>query len=537
MNTPDPNFPNSVRPGLIQRLLIHFAGASPSVFPQLSPDVAPEEIGKYTRMGATVLVPFALALGAGSFTIYTLQEEKSLGVALAFGFIWALAILIIDIGIMSQLLKQRPVTLMDQRPRPAAFGQSAPTFTINPQDSGTRRLVLAIVRFCIAATLGMLMSHCLVLAIFHGRVQHRIEEVRTERRSVIENEASPALGALNRSIADARAVAAMPDHDAFLAAWNAWLKSNGGTSLTAVAEKEPHGTTGDQAVLDAVKPYEDRINKLAEDLSKKRTDREFSKLELGKLQGDRANAVEMARAERNGEEKSATWKSDVFGQLPIKTSGFVGKANSHKIFTDTIELGIAAINRESDRLKTREQLVADAEKSLNEAIATKEKVLTDLINDSTKDISEGAAAYRERRSSADAAARQALTAEVARREAELQRLEKERLTRLSPVSGVSYDLMEQTEALHDLAFSKGKTILAMIILVLLCLMFLDLAPLMMKLMHKPGPYEDFLTIRTHYATTAPPVTSSAPAGTGRSRPLNPQRQASGPRRPPPPPMN
>src|ERR1043166_173254 len=93
--------PISQAPGLLKSALIHLAGADPKVFRYLPA----HEATHYAKMGASVLIPFLLAVTAGSFTVYTLQSHKDLYLALFFGVVWAVIILIIDIVAMSQIVK------------------------------------------------------------------------------------------------------------------------------------------------------------------------------------------------------------------------------------------------------------------------------------------------------------------------------------------------------------------------------------------------------------------------------------------------
>ena len=498
--------PDDPSPRGIKALLIHLAGADPKAFVHLPPS----ESSDYAKMGFTVLIPFTLALTGGTYTLYTLQDApKNMMAALPFGVVWALMILGMDVAIMSQLAKRSPVI---SAPPPNAYRQAysgAQQQTPPPPkaSSGTfRRLILALLRIMIAGTLGLVMSHCLVLAIFKGRVHSRIEDVRSLQRADVEAKERPALERKQHQASSAIRVQGLAGRDQFLSAYNHLQVELGAAVIPDSAKQNTGPDTTEASITATLKPYEDQITQLNSVAEEKSNAVLIKAKEIDRMKEERKQALKVYDNERKGIAGTYTWYTAPFKSgMPAETSGIKNdppdedgpRAEFIKTRIAEADIHIATQQVELDQMQ---KLAESAENEVRAAVDRKNAAKARMLDNNTAGIEGKLKAYEASQQDTEKKARAEIERIVARLTKERDNAEQQYNIRFKPITGVSYDLLEQTEALHDLALgntdeakgTKQWTILGLIILILICLMFIDLTPLMMKIMHPPGHYDAFV---------------------------------------------
>jgi len=488
MNQPaEPPLPPEQKLGFIKQSLIFLSGADPRTFRHLPPSEASE----YSKLGFLVIIPFILALTAGSFTVYTIQETKSFPMALLFGVVWAIMILAIDVGVMSQLVRK---DIDDEAPRRDYYGYQEETQPATEPGREKRRVVLAFVRIMIAATLGAVMSHCLVLAIFKGRVQSQMESERRHLRSKVESEFLPAINKLESDLNAMNRVSAYTDQDQFLAAYHRFLDPSE-KMLPRTDLKEQFSGLPEASKSEDLKG---RFANVASKLEQSKNELALRKKKIQSLSLELLRAKKMLGEERVGDNTRYQWLMSPFaGEMPETTSGEGGNGTQAKTMGILIKSAAAEVKRMEGEIKKRQALVSateaefttvskekdQAEQSLREALSAKQLA----------QYEEG----RTARMNNEKQARQTLDRKVAVLTTELEERQLQYKVSRSSLVGESYDLLEQTEALHNLVTgadggSKKLTILALILLILICLMFIDLTPMIMKLMKPPGAYERWI---------------------------------------------
>lgn len=527
-----------LRPRGLKAIFIHLAGADPRVFTHLPPS----EGSDYAKMGFTVLIPFILALTAGTFTLYTLQDTpKSLLVALPFGIVWALMILGMDVAIMSQLAKRLPPQPLPVVSGPRqAYGRPAqpPPAPVRGSDGGLRRFILALLRIMIAATLGLVMSHCLVLAIFKGRVQSQIEDVRTGMRSEIEERERPAVEKLQKQAATAARVQGLANRDQFLAAYNALQVDLGAATILDVP-KQSGSLEGDGSIELTLKPYEAQISQLTTIADEKSNKALIKEKEIDRMKDELVQAEEAWRNERDGVPKNYTWYTPAFkAGMPTETSAKKGTGSRADFIRERIDDAKKIMEEHQSQLASLQQQAKAADEEVLLAGERKNAAKAKLLENNTTGIVEKINAYEAAQKATETKARGEIDRIVKDLTKKRDAAEAQYNTRVKPLIGASYDLLEQTEALHDLALghnqaSKGSkqwTILGLIILILVCLMFIDLTPLMMKLMHPPGHYDQWVA-----RPPAPPESSASRRPDAYYNGAPPPSSSAGYSQPPPPP--
>jgi hypothetical protein len=229
------------------------------------------------------------------------------------------------------------------------------------------------------------------------------------------------------------------------------------------------------------------------------------------LQADQLEVKKMLRDEESGLVATYSFKSRHFQKLPVTaTSGRQGTGSHVGIISQYLTGSETELRHlQSDLLRT-EADVKEAGQTVQEArtkFRTALESLTRTADESAQRMIEENEAVKK---TVYASADQDIKKRANELEAGLTRLRADYAVAREPITGQSYDLMEQTEALHDLALgrhgveggSKQTTILWLIILILICLMFIDLSPLFMKLMRPAGAYERWKAMAA--AGTLPP---------------------------------
>jgi|GEM_PF-3890988 len=480
--------------GPFQRFLIHLAGADPGVFQKLGPS-GRSEASDFLKLGITVLVPFVLALAAGSFTLYTIQDDpKNFLVALFFGIVWALIILGIDVAIMSQLLKAVDLPPPESAVRGYRWETPAPRPV---RKKGWGRICLPILRVVMAAALGLFMSHCLVLAIFKGRVQQQMEHVRASLQEGVDDRFLARIVAEEKQLAEAQRISNIVDRDTFYAGYQKFMKSlTGGDDAVVLPGDAKGGSESNDPVL---KPYAEAIRQASEEANARDSEKDNVFMEMSRLEGDQLQARRMLQDEGKGIVTTYSFNSRYFQKLPVKVTTGKQGPGSH---TDLINQYIAGYDAERKTLETALRQ-ADADLQLaNKAVQDAKTKYRQAVDAQATAADQSARRVQEANEAAKKKVYAAAEEDIRKRskdlEESLHRLQADYGVARGPVSGRSYDLMEQTEALHDLALgrngasstgSKQTLIFWLVILMLVCLMLIDLTPLLMKLMRQPGAYE------------------------------------------------
>ena len=542
MNDYDSDNATGYQPGFIQRIFIHFAGADPDAFQYLK-EVGKSEANEFAKLGFTVLVPFIMALGAGTFTIYTLMDPKSLAISLTFGVVWAIMILAIDVAIMSQLVKrvEPPASVRSQR----AFSQASPPKP-RKRPSNFRNFLLALCRITIAATLGALISHCIVLAVFKNRVAGQMEAARAAKQKLVNADHLPDLKEKEAVLAEAQRVANLADPDAFYTGYGQFLQMLAKSDPAGAAASPALPGEGDGTVEDPIlKPFALQKQSATEEFNEKDAAAARARAEVNAIELDKGRAQKMIQDETKGIVRTYSFDSIYFQSMPIKsTSGKEGKGSQ----AAAIQRYSEGSDKELARLRAKAD-GADAEaKTANDALTAAKKKYQEqqmeLINAMSAAASQRRTEMERQKSSAITEARAALAKRIATLQKEMDNLRGTYDRAMNPISGDSYDLIEATEALHDLALGRAEpgmpatkhgAVLALILILMACLFFIDITPLMMKMLHQPGAYEGWKAWAQQEALMPGAF----------NRPENPARDAppswsgggypSGPKRPPPPP--
>jgi hypothetical protein len=350
----------------------------------------------------------------------------------------------------------------------------------------------------------------------------------------VEKEELPGVEKAQQQLFSAKRVDGLADRDQFLAAYNALQIELGAKTSTEAMRSDPAADTNIAATL---KPYEDQIdqlNKTAEQSSSaalaKERDVDLMKREL-------LQAEEARRNELNGVPKTYIWYTPPFkAGMPVETSAIPGKGSRLEGINRAIKQGTSAMEEHKAELAKLQERAKKAEEEMRQAIEKKNAAKTTLLENNTSGIVKKIADYESAQKATEAKAREELSVTMKDLTAKNDKVKAQYETRMKPITGSSYDLLEQTEALHDLAFGhgdKGKgskqlTILGLIVLILVCLMFIDLTPLMMKMMHPPGYYDQWAA-----RPPSPAYQGSARGDYYRNPP--PQGQSAFHSNPPPPP--
>ena len=275
-------------PSPLSGFFIHLAGAEPSVFRHLPIT----ETSDFTKLGLTLLIPFILALGAGSFTVYTLLEDKSIGLALGLGLIWAVMVLMMDVAIMSQLMQRNSG---DDGPRRASEtgGQAQPR-----KSKSRKRLVLGFLRIGIAATLGVVISHSLVSLIFKDRIEQQLQGMSNAELLKIEEQYRPEITEAEQKINEFRHVQGLSaDPEEFLSAYLALTAKWSGKTDSGNGSSKAE----DQSKVGAeLEPFEKALQSALGYETEKRVAFEQQEEELGRMNRERTLADQARLNESNG---------------------------------------------------------------------------------------------------------------------------------------------------------------------------------------------------------------------------------------------
>ena len=469
--------------GFFRSLLIHLAGADPNAFSKLPPS----ETSDFVKLGMTVLVPFGLALVAGTFTLYSLQDPdgKSMGKAGAIGVLWALVVLVIDVAVMSQLVKEVPDEL-DSDLRPLVSHEK-------PSRKGNRRNnIVALLRITIAATLGFLMSHCMVLYAFKTRVEQQVNANRVPRINAI-NKQYEKIDQLNASMAEAIKVKNELDPAKFLLEYG---KLGGQLAPTA----SPATQASDTGLASNVAKLNTDIEALQRAHDSKWAPFDKNKQaaldDLDKLQRDVTQAELMLDYEKAGRRTDTfQYLTEDFAKLGVGgTSGIEGQGTRYtriRALIDASKSKIARSRAEVEALAAQQQI---DKKKMEALVAAKQADIQRLESTMTNVALAGAGA-------ADvlaAKSRPLLDQQIENTKSEIAKLTAERDNTLGALRSGRSDVLEQTSALHDMMQGKGDetqggghqlAMIGMVLLVMACFILIDLTPLMMKLTREPGLYE------------------------------------------------
>src|SRR5262249_53915826 len=137
------------------------------------------------KLGATLLIPVSLALLAGGYTITTLFGRLSIGIVGAVA--WAACIFLIDLAVMATIT-HRPGESGDRIYRNTPLSRLRAHIGGMLGGHGMSRTLrrFAFMRMLMALVLGTLMSHTLVMGIFHQRVFEEIEANRQVQLADLE---------------------------------------------------------------------------------------------------------------------------------------------------------------------------------------------------------------------------------------------------------------------------------------------------------------------------------------------------------------
>lgn len=507
-------------PGPFKSFLIHLAGAEPSIFQYLR---SPGEATNFAKMGATVLIPFAIAVAAATYTAYTLMETKLLWKAWLFGIGWGLIIAIIDVAIMSQMMKPRERKKADDDSGPSLFKAKKP---LHRKASFAERLfgrfgnlLVAGSRAVIAIVLGVIMSHTIVLGLFKNQVKQEIEAVRSDKREQFETEFGD-LEELKRQKNRLRFVANQQTPSSRISAYEEYLAEFSGTPLETIDAtiSKPQEIEGVESFKDADlwKRWEVEEERLRTRY-REQTDENYERLEsaqddLANLEADLKAAKDLRLAEIEGEKREGViFLTSLFrSNLRDYTTGEIGVGT----YADTIqefidETATVEIQEQRNRVEEledrRDALETDYQKDISDIVARRTEALEKLesIEMQLLDTQQQAAIKENRRrmeAQEDAAAE--IATKVAGEETQLsnqiENRQREYEIKMASVSGASYDLGEQTRALHELAWGSPHSDDAdehfqwYVLILMIGLMSVDLVPLLVKFFRRYSEYDAFL---------------------------------------------
>jgi len=118
------------------------------------------------KIGITIFIPLLFALCAGAYTVFTLTESKVLAVALA--PIWSVIIFMLDFAVL-------PLLVAKPRLKVSYHGRLS---RIRAESNG-RAWGVGLTRLAIGLVLGSVISHSLLLGLFHQRIDTEIQTVRS----------------------------------------------------------------------------------------------------------------------------------------------------------------------------------------------------------------------------------------------------------------------------------------------------------------------------------------------------------------------
>lgn len=506
-------------PGRIKSILIHLAGAEPGYFKYLSAHNA----SQYAKIGLSVLVPFILALMAGSYTTYNLQEEpKSQLVAMLVGAVWAAFILIVDVTAMSLMVKQRALPPLLPLPSPPpphgprpVYGRippAEPAHPAGPALPAARNKQIALVRLSIALVLGLFMSHSLVLLVFKNRVLQQSQMNRDRLKTELKTEQDK-LDEWRNRFNDARRVQGLVDGDVFLRDYAEYFRRQSASPVTATTSTETADSTAGAVIAG---PYDDdpeitRLQSvLAKTLDEQQTEiddltrqRDYDIRDRDKLARDLTTAKRMKEAEEHGTKLSGfSFETAEFSSvLGASTSGLSGNRHRTQKIAEFIiqqtarrdELAAKVVDQ-TQKIGAAEKRHVESRKGTETALATAKQQFEQSLTD------EQSAKIRDRKDRI-ATARTAINDEVMRLDTELQKMSTTLEIRRKPMDSTSFDVLEETEALFDIAAGRDaehsptrqSIVIGLILLTLGSLMLIDISPLLFKLTKAPSEYDDLLT--------------------------------------------
>lgn len=578
-----PIAPIAPRPGFIKATLIHLAGADPKVFPYLPP----HEASDFAKLGASVLVPTLLALTAGSFTVWESSPEWGWQFAIAAGCLWATVILVIDVAVMSQLVK--PCKIPPERmagPARAFAPQPAELKDEVEESRWFQNKLIAALRIFIAVVLGLFMSHSLILSFFHKRIDQHLKLKRVIDKTGLAAITDKVQGIEKNLVAAERARLAVDDAT-FRRLYNDYLQqrvaspggqtsqgtpavqtpapgqasgaSTSGQATGAPANGQPTGASANEAgdlassdnLLSQYQREKDALlsgqKQAVDDLTfKLKTARD----ELVIWRGDLKEAQAMQQAEARGTPFKPDFKtSDFRFAFGESTSGKTGEGERAKKIKATLPGFV-------QQVKDREAHVIDLQNQLNSLLpahAAQQHDIQAKIDTRKAELLEGlrvasVAEDKERRLRADTdrlevqKLRDSLQTEIGKLQGELDIAKANERDSLQPFEGAS-DFLERTAALVELIFDPMKSsapgqkaspyakavFTAVIVITLLSFILIDLAPLTMKMLRSQSAYDVYLALMRRRRFSFPTGASDA------SRGRRPVRETPEPEFAPPPP--
>jgi hypothetical protein len=371
----------------------------------------------------------------------------------------------------------------------------------------------------IAVALGYLMSHCLVLAAFNSRVQQQMGETRQAKIEGTEKKFNEKIKPVNERLARAQGVASIADNSAFLSAYKGYNQTNIDNASATPEKSEPLDSDplSSDSTLRAIKAS---ILQQATSYATEKATREGAlqakQAEFDRYEGDLKMANVMYEKEVAGiKVVNISFATPEFKVLGAETSGKEGvskKATEMKKVIDVWERDLP--DRKTALEKERADLKAFSEKNdgrqdeMQKQAAAREK---DLLSTASASLR---SQHNNVTSEADSL-RTLLKADITSQTAQRDKLVEQYNIDRAPFAGKGFDLIEQSVALHKLIFTRDAdgdsgqqvVMLSLVVALMLCLMFLDLTPLMMKLLQAPSLVDEI-------PITLPSQQQHSPASSG-----------------------
>ncbi|MBL9133093.1 MAG: DUF4407 domain-containing protein [Verrucomicrobiaceae bacterium] len=428
---------------------------------------------------------------------------------------------------MTQLIKLPPVQkkpqnardeprLLDRRNQTAA----APEPVQLHRPSFFKRMILAVMRILMAATLGTVVSHCLVLGIFQKKVISQVEANREVRRKEIEANFSKQATPVKDDLAMVEGILSSPPAD-MVERFNAWQLSRGKSTAAGAdggAQSAPVSAV-EQKFATVLKPFDDQLLRASSEMNEARKTLALITADLEEMHTEMKAAKQMRDDERLGVQKTfPAWTTSAFTQtaMPTETSGKPDQGFKWRIINETIKLAEQVIEGRTKEQKTAQDAVDRITKEIDDIKKSRTEAFNKVAGANTAQIEEMEKARAAKLTGDVKRVEAGLETQASDLKASIAKLQAQRATELKPVTGEGYDLMEQTAALHNLTSIKAgggeqTSVLLLVGVIMLCLMFIDLTPLLMKIMRSPGYYEHALV--DPYTPPAPqqPQYTSAPA--------------------------
>jgi hypothetical protein len=251
------------------------------------------------------------------------------------GAFWAAGILVIDVAVMTLLVKPPPPAPPPPQQRRRAYDREEPASPPVAEPPAPKQTYTVALRVLVSIVLGLVISHSLVLFLFKDRVAQQVALTRTEARTNLSAERHD-VQQLEFRLTDAISVAAASDAS-FPVRYEEWLRQ--GRSPAANPDGSPKATpapaTPSPFSSDTITSLEVRLKDLLakqrDELTALRTKKNVMEDGVRTFEADLKLARQMLADEGNGEIKPYKFANPEFTKaLGNSTSGIPNRGERYR---------------------------------------------------------------------------------------------------------------------------------------------------------------------------------------------------------------